>query len=182
MIEGFEYTEEYVEDAECVEKEDMTPNIKNGESIRSKTYARIFDTDYYWNVPYLIDVEKYKNVMGKNCRMTDKNMSTVSFSCEMYKMKSFYDVHFVLYVWTNNKTNEGEWQYDCYLKPDYTDDKEYSFQDFKTFIRNITDCIIGIDDDAVNTVIYKRVSDMKELQSLNEQIFDIALSYRKNGK
>ncbi len=157
-----------VEDAEIVvdnttEEFDDLSDINK--VVRSKIYSHIFDTGFYWEAPYLIDVEKYKKVIGNDSRMTAKNTSTVKFSCEMWKSSSG-DMNYTFYAFTNNNTADYEWHYDCCLFLD----GECTFDEFKSFIKKITECIIGIDKQAVTKIINKRTKEIDKLKSLNLEL------------
>ena len=69
MVKGFE---------EAGVKYDV---IEDEQELRSKPYERIFDTEYYWSVPYIVDVEKYKKAF--NTRMTDEFIGSLYLVCEI---------------------------------------------------------------------------------------------------
>ena len=181
-LEGFEVLEEDSSE-EVVEEncefdfdtrnesyDKIESEIKNmGEKeIRSKTYGRIFDTDFYWKVPYLIDVKKYKSLMGKDSRMTDNNTESLNFSCEIWRGMC---TNYTFFAWSNREAEKNnDWLYDCYQKDDF---EGYTFSDFKKFITDITQCIIGVDKEAVKRNIDEVNASIKQAMKLNETLLKL---------
>lgn len=110
--------------------------IDNGDVLRSQPYTPIFGTKYYWNVPYLVDVEKYKKAF--KTEITEGYGGTLSLQSEI---EDGYQV-----VWacsSKNKENDGDWTSDCFQ---FNYDK---LEDFVEFVKKITDTFIGVDNIAV---------------------------------
>lgn len=167
---SFEVSNDTVEEENVIEMQFLSGNIPLDTTIISKIYSKIFDTNFYWGMPYLIDVDKYKDVIGKEHRMTDDNTRSVKFTCEMWRGE--YDcssTNFTLYVQTNNKDIKAdEWDYDCYLKSN--DGDNYTFEDFKTFITKVTECIIGVDTESAYDEYIKRNNEIENLVNINKEL------------
>lgn len=110
--------------------------IDDGDVLRSQSYTPIFGTKYYWDVPYLVDVEKYKKAF--KTEITEGYGGTLSLTSEI---EDRYQV-----VWafsSKKKENDGDWTSDCFQ---FHYDK---LEDFVEFVKKITDTFIGVDNIAV---------------------------------
>lgn len=141
--------------------------IGDKKSVRNKIYSKIFHTDFYWDVPYLIDVEKFKKDFS-NSRMDVKRLKSVRFSFEIYK-NSFGGPNFVLYMFTNCPEDNSKdflenFNYECFQFLDY---QKYSIKDFIEFVEKTTKCIIGIDEIEVEKIKEKRIKEIEKLKNQN---------------
>ena len=127
--------------------------IDDGDVLRSQPYTQIFDTEYYWNVPYVVDVEKYKKMF--HTRMTDGYINTLSLTSEI---ENGYQVAWAFS--SKKKENERDWTSDCFQFHYDNLDK------FKEFVRKITATFICVDKEGV----------FKKCNSMNEQIDNITIN------
>jgi len=157
----------------------------NKKKCSSTRYTKIFDTEFYWGVPYLMDVQKYKAVVGNACRMSDKHIKSVTFKSEVDMCKlTYYDRKKVgmfdgprngdtvlyektlydcrLFVFATDDVEDNDWGYDCLMFGSTYIDNNYTINDFKELIKKITDCIIGIDKERVK-------EDIKEINKIIKQ-------------
>lgn len=141
MIQGFEKAEDW---GEVIDDEDV---------LRSQPYTQIFDTEYYWDVPYLVDVEKYKKTF--HTRMTDGYINSLSLTS---RIENGYQV---VWAWSSKKEeNERDWTSDCFQ---FNYD---NLDDFKEFVRKITTTFIGVDSIGV---LEKCAKLEKEINNITEQ-------------
>lgn len=133
--------------------EDWGEVIDDGDVLRSQPYTQIFDTEYYWDVPYLVDVEKYKKTF--HTRITDGYINSLSLTSNI---ENGYQV-----VWafsSKKQENERDWTSDCFqFHYDNLDE-------FKDFVRKITTTFIGVDNIGV---LEKCIELEKEINNITEQ-------------
>lgn len=127
--------------------------IDNGDVLRSQSYTPIFGTKFYWDVPYLVDVEKYKKAF--KTEITEGYGGTLSLTSEI---ENGYQV-----VWaysSKKKENDEDWTTDCFQ---FNYDK---LKNFVKFVKKITDTFIGVDNVAV---LEKCIRLEKEINNITKQ-------------
>ena len=129
--------------------------------LRSQPYTQIFDTKYYWNVPYLIDVENYKKEI--KTEIPDGYTNILSLTSEI---ENGYKV--VLAFSRKKKEKQGDLTSDCF---------QFHFDDlnkFKEFVRKITETFIGVD----NISVFEKCIDMEnqitEINRKKERLLNVS--------
>lgn len=145
------------EDASVVDafNENIIP--KEGEfDISPSTYSKIFDTDFCWMVPYIIDFKKYKEMVETDIKSEADNI-TITLHTSIWNCGCSWDEHEVtctIYIWGEN--GEG---HDCFF---YDGTRKNIVDILKKEIKKITDCIIEPD----KLGIHKRINE--EIKTVGE--------------
>lgn len=135
--------------------------IDDGDILRSQPYTPIFGTKYYWDVPYLVDVEKYKKAF--KTEITEGYGGTLSLTSEI---ENGYQV-----VWAfshKKKENERDWTSDCF---------QFHYDDinkFKEFVRSITDTFIGVDNVEVLRMCIDMENQITEINHKKEMLLNVS--------
>lgn len=131
-------------------------------SYVSDYLENILDTKYKCDIPYKIDKEKYKNILEKyriKPRIIDADV--VTFNLDYYNNEDGEFRNKTLFAWPKNSPKNSEDFYECCQFDDYSD--KTNVKNFKNFVHEFLDCIIGIDFEYSKKEMEKLLTDMKKL-------------------
>lgn len=122
--------------------------------ISPARYTKIFDTDYYWMVPYIIDFKKYKEAVDTEM-VTDAKQVTILMSTSLWGDGYYHeDITCSLHVWTSGSNRKEN---DCFF---FSDTREDIINTLKEKMKVITNCIIDVDRDEINRRINEELTDI----------------------
>jgi len=135
-------------------------------------FGAIFDTKYRWEVPYLIDVEKYKAVV--NTELSDEQLRSLRLSAHFWGMHCNQVLNFTFYSWSSQDDEDDTCnQYDCLQYGEYNGAGRKSYEEFKAKVMAVTDCIIGVDTEALDEIVELHLFQIKHLEAENDLIEQI---------
>ena len=112
---------------------------KSTDSYDSKDFEEIPGTGLMFGVPYLIDRDKYKAVLGKHhFHMRIKDADVVTFSM------SSSGIGYVLFAFPKNSPEGSDDFYECFSF--YNDDfetQDHRNEEFQKFMYEMADCVAG---------------------------------------
>lgn len=133
-------------------------------SYTNDLFEKILDTEFYYNIPYLFDREKYTSVVKKYGLTTDiKTANVVSFTTDYdtdeengkIGSRSFF-------VWPENNHEDSEsidW-HDVFFFGGFN---ELNLDDYETVVKDILGCVTKVDVECTEEKLRKRIGVMDKI-------------------
>jgi len=175
MIEGFELIEDALECDENATTDNVEiskiEDLGEEQQISSKKYSKIFDTEYDWSIPYVIDVKKYKEAAIRTRLTKDCKTRTVDFTCDIRK-GCCNKLCFTLFVFAKDYDNlNDDYHYDCFQFEEGRDSivngetKKCTVETFIEKVKELTGAIISIDKEYIKEMISNKEQKKRIIQS-----------------
>lgn len=132
--------------------------------IMPRKYDMILNTNIAFDVPYFIDVDKYKNIINDSS-IDFSSYNSVIVSAKIEVTPDYWgDIKFYSDVFVFPYTENDSARYDCFLNvSDAT--KLCSTEFMESHVKrlmDITSCFIGIDEDGVKMEILNTKDELKQ--------------------
>jgi len=132
-------------------------------SYINDTLEQILDTDFYFDVPYQINKQKYNIVLekyGEKSRMTDATIVEFSMDVDKEEDEDMNTCGYTLFVFPKNSPSESDDFYDCIQFRDYKYDN--TKESFETFVKEILTSIVTPNIEYINKAKAQIYANMTE--------------------
>ena len=124
-------------------------------------FEKISGTKFYYNIPYLFDREKYTSVAKKYGLTTDiKTANAVSFSTDYNNDEETNEIdRRSFFVWPEGSQDTIDW-HDVFF---FGRLSKLTLDEYETVVRDILDCVTGVDVDCTEEKLRKRIGVMDKV-------------------
>ena len=138
-------------------------------SYQNEYMEDILDTGLKYNIPYVIDMEKYQQVLTEYSETNSfKNTDTVIFHADYSVDDDNIPWLYAFYVFPSNQPTESDSSYDCILFDSHREGQIES--KFNKFVHKIAECVKHPNDFVLTQIQKKLESEMDEKKKNIEYI------------
>ena len=121
----------------------MQYNEGTGDYIND-AYEKILDTELRFDIPYLIDKERYTRLLEKykvESRIKDADVVVFSASYSKGEDDGFHFERKTVFVFPKNSPESSEDFYDCIQFSKWFEDEERPIEMYEQFVRELMECV-----------------------------------------
>lgn len=138
-------------------------------SYQNEYMEDILDTGLKYNIPYVIDMEKYQQVLTEYSETNSfKNTDTVIFHADYSVDDDNIPWLYAFYVFPSNQPTESDNTYDCIMFDSHR--KEQIESKFDEFVHKIAECVKHPNDFVLTQIQKKLESELDEKKKNIEYI------------
>lgn len=138
-------------------------------SYQNEYMEDILDTGLKYNIPYVIDMEKYQQVLTEYSETNSfKNTDTVIFHADYSVDEDHIPWLYAFYAFPSNQPTESDITYDCIMFDSHR--KEQIESKFDEFVHKIAECVKYPNDFVLTQIQKKLESEMDEKKKNIEYI------------
>lgn len=139
------------------------------DSYQNEYMEDILDTGFKYDIPYVIDTEKYQQILTEYSQKSCfKNTDTVIFHADYSVDDDNIPWLYAFYVFPSNQPTESDSSYDCILFDRYREEQIKS--KFDEFVHKIAECVKYPNDFVLTQIQKKLESEMDEKKKNIEYI------------